>query len=527
VAVVEDLGIPHEEPVDEEVPQDQFADEEIDETYLSEEDRDFVDQMVARTVMFCEELADMELRPYQREMAGRIVESVILADGEEITGCWCRQSGKSQTLAIVVAGMLVLFPKLALSFDMFERFKRGFWVGMYAPVDNQSEFIFTKVMDILKSEHAKVFLTDPEIDEKVTAGSKLATLKSGSYVRRQTANPKAKIEGASYHLVIVDEAQDVDDLVVRKSIAPMLASVAGSMVKIGTPSFHKGDFHRAIQLNKRRATKRGGKRFHFEYDYKVVSKYNPYYAKFIKREKIRIGEESDEFLMSYALKWQLDRGMLVTEDELDYLADPSMAVEKAWFRSPVVVGIDPARVQDSTVVTVCWVDWDHPDPAGYREHRILNWLEIQNTDYEEQYFAICEFLEHYDVAYVGVDAQGMGGPMADRLQRLLGHRCDVVPLTSDLKNQSERWQYLIQLLQRRMIVYPGHSKARRLRSWKRFRQQMEDAEKLMRGNYLLIQAPDDTRDSHDDYVDSLALACMMSQHDTVPEAEISSAPWFR
>ena len=91
----------------------------------------------------------------------------------------------------------------------------------------------------------------------------------------------------------------------------------------------------------------------------------------------------------------LDRGMLITEDDLDFLADKSMSLVKAWHRSPVVVGIDPARVKDSTVVTVMWVDWDFPDPAGYREHRILNWLEIHNTAWEEQYWEIMDFLEPY------------------------------------------------------------------------------------------------------------------------------------
>jgi hypothetical protein len=307
----------------------------------------------------------------------------------------------------------------------------------------------------------------------------------------------------------------------------MLAAYAGTMVKIGTPSFHKGDFYKAIQLNKRRGTQRRNRINHFEYDYKTVGKYNPYYAKFIVQEKMRLGEDSDEFQMSYNLKWMLDRGMLVAEDDLDFLADPSMPLVKSWHRTPVVVGIDPARVKDSTVVTVCWVDWDYPDPAGFREHRVLNWLEIHNTEWEEQYFQIVDFLDNYNIAYVGVDAQGMGSAVAERLQRLLEHRCEVIPVSSDIKTQSERWKHLIALLQRRMIVYPGHSKARRTRIWKRFRQQMEDAEKVIKGNYMLIQAPPDERDSHDDFVDSLAIACAMSINDTTPYVETMEAPWFR
>ena len=329
---------------------------------------------------------------------------------------------------------------------------------------------------------------------------------SGSYCRRQTANPRAKIEGASYHVIIVDEAQDADDTVIRKSIHPMLAFYAGTIVKIGTTGYTKGDFYKAININKRRQVNKRSRQNHFEYDYRTVCKYNPTYKKFIDKEKIRLGEDSEEFQMSYALKWMLERGMLVTEDELDYLADPSMQLVRGWHRSPCVVGIDPARVKDSTVVTVCWVDWDFPDPAGYREHRILNWLEIGNTAWEEQYFQIMDFLDPYDIISIGVDAQGMGSAVADRMQRLMGSRCEVIPYSSDAKNQAERWKHLIQLIQRQMFVYPGHSKARRTRVWRRFRQQMVDAEKVMRGQYLLIEAPDE-KEAHDDYVDSAALAC--------------------
>lgn len=777
--VYEDLGNPDDFFVpaedDEELPdEDDDTSDALDE--LSPDDKEFLDEVIKRTILFCEELADMQLRPYQQAMAYRFIESVILADGEEITATWSRQSGKSQTMANIVAGIMVLFPKLAKTFPMFERFRRGVWVGLFAPTDNQSEFIYARVRDVLTSEHGKQFLGDPEIDEKVTDGAKLLKLRSGSFVRRQTANPKAKIEGASYHVIVVDEAQEADDFVIRKSVHPMLASTAGTIVKIGTPSFHKGDYYKAIQHNKRRSTNRRGKQYHFEYDWKTVAKYNENYAKFIKKEKVRLGEDSDEFQMcvapdtrvltadlrhipardihqgmelvgfdeerpgpglhrrfrrtvveavktvrlpsylltlsdgtsitcsedhlwlvstagrrtewkrtsdlattdrifkltdvwdhernyetgylaaafdgeghlsheplqigfsqkenamldavrkhlaelgfmpnesenpatgvrrlnisgraemmrflgqvrperlldkldidrlgsvgrhdrrsggfdhpqvtgklflgeqevvafrtstrtfvaeglashnSYALKWQLDRGMLVTEDDLDYLADRSMQLVPSWHRTPCVAGIDVARVKDSTVVTVCWVDWEHPDPAGYYEHRILDWLEITNTEWEEQYFRITDFLGNYNLVRVGVDAQGMGSAVAERLDRLIGGRCEVVPVNSDLKNQAERWTHLIQLLQRNLILYPGHSKARRTRKWKRFRQQMEDAEKVMKGQYMMIQAPDDTRDSHDDYVDSLAIATAMTVSDVGEEVESVEAPWFR
>jgi hypothetical protein len=530
--IIEDLGFDLSEDeqaefdaleaADAQAEAEEEADHALDD--LEPEMADFLDQLIKRTILFCEELWGKELRPYQRSMSYRIVESLILNDAEEITGLMARQSGKSEVVATTLAGCMILFPILAKTYPIMEQFKEGLMVGLFAPVEEQSELVFSRIATRLSSERAVAILSDPEIDEKVEGKSRVIRLSNGSFCRRQTANPRAKIEGSTYHIIVIDEAQEADEMVVRKSVHPMLAANAGTMVKIGTPGYTKGDFYKAINLNKRR--QRGKRSNHFEYDHKVVSKYNPAYRKFIEKEKIRLGEDSEEFQMSYALKWMLERGMLITEDDLDMLADRSMGLVKAWHRTPVVVGIDPARVKDSTVVTVCWVDWDYPDPAGYREHRILNWMEIHNTAWEEQYFQIMEFLDPYDIAFVGVDAQGMGSAVADRLQRLLGSRCEVTPYSSDAKNQSDRWKHLIQLIQRRMLIYPGHSKARRTRVWRNFRQQMSDAEKVMKGQYLLVEAPNE-REAHDDYVDSLALACVCSMAETAPVVEVMDSPFFR
>ena len=529
---ITDLGFgPTEEEVEEQRLEEEAeaeidAAEAEDETFilLDPEMAGFVDELVKRTILFCEELWGEEFYPYQRAMSYRIVESLVLQDAEEITGLLARQSGKSEVVATTLAGCMLLFPILAKTYPIMERFKRGLWVGLFAPVDEQSDIVYSRLITRLSSERAAQFLQDPEISTKLDARSRVARLSNGSFCRRQTANPRAKIEGSTYHIIVIDECQDADSLVIRKSIHPMLASTGGSIVKIGTVGYHKGDFYSAINLNKRRA--RGKRTNHFEYDYRIVSKYNPAYKLFIDKEKFRLGEDSEEFRMSYALHWMLDRGMLVSEDDLDALADRTMPLMKAWHRSPCVVGIDPARVKDSTVVTVMWVDWDHPDPAGYREHRILNWLEIHNTAWEEQYFEIMDFLEPYLISHVGVDAQGMGSAVADRMQRLLGNRCEVTPYSSDAKTQSERWKHLIQLIQRQMLIYPGHSKARRTRVWRRFRQQMSDAEKIMKGQYLLIEAPHE-KEAHDDFVDSAALACATTMGDSVPLVEVIDSPFYK
>jgi hypothetical protein len=510
---------------DEDLSPEEEPDDELDE--LSKE---FVKKIVDRCIQFQTALVGHELHPYQMPLARRVIESVIINDGEEITALAARQSGKSETIANTVAALMVLLPRLALMYpDLLGKFKDGIWIGMFAPVEGQVETLFGRTVNRLTSERALEILGDPEIDDslgKVPGVTRQIKLKnSGSSLMMMTANPRAKIESKSFHLIVIDECQEADDFVVSKSISPMLAYYSGTMVKTGTPTTHKNNFYRSIQLNKRRQTGRSSRQNHFEWDWRDVAKCNVNYGKFIKKEKLRIGEDSDEFQMSYSCKWLLERGMFVTSAIMDELGDTSQEVVKAWHRSPVVVGIDPARKLDSTVVTVVWVDWDRPDEFGYFDHRILNWMEIQGDDWEDQYFQIVSFLANYDVLAVGVDANGVGDAVAQRLKLLLP-RAEVHAIGSSQPEQSKRWKHLKALIDRRMVGWPAHAKTRRLRTWKRFYQQMTDLETKFQGPNFLAHAPEEAH-AHDDFADSLAIAVCLTIDLTMPSVEVSSSPFYR
>ncbi|CAB5219460.1 Terminase RNaseH-like domain containing protein [uncultured Caudovirales phage] len=499
-------------------------DEELDE--LSQ---DFVNRLIEKVMQFMVVLVGHDLHVYQKPLARRIIESVLINDGEEITALASRQSGKTETVSDTLATLMVLLPLLAKLYpDLLGKFKGGLWVGMFAPTESQAETLFSRTVTRLTSERAIEILGDPEIDDSakrvggVTRMIKLT--RSGSTLTMMTANPRAKIESKSFHVIVIDECQEADDFTVSKSISPMLAYYAGTMIKTGTPTTSKNNFYRSIQLNKRRATGRAARQNHFQWDWKDVAKVNDNYSKFIRKEMLRIGEDSDEFQMSYNCKWLLERGMFVTQTLMDELGDTSQELVKTWHKTPVVVGIDPARKMDSTIVTVVWVDWDRPDEFGYFDHRVLNWLELQGDDWEEQYFQIVNFLSNYDVLAVGVDANGVGDAVAQRLNILLP-RAEVISLTSSQSEQSKRFKHLQALMQRRMLSFPSHAKTRRLRVWKRFVQQMTDAEVQYKGPNFMVAAPDEAY-AHDDFVDSLAIACSMTVDLVMPEVQVTSGAFY-
>jgi len=458
------------------------------------------------------ELTGMQLYTYELEMADRIFFSLLMGDAEEITIECARQSGKSETLADVSATAMIVFPKLAAIFPddpVIKKFKNGIQIGCFAPIDDQADTIFGRIVERLTSDIAKRFLSDPEInDEAKQSGNELRT-RSGSVCRRQTAHATAKIESKTYHFIMIDEAQEADSAKIRKSIHPMTTATAGSIVKVGTPAAFKSEYYDAIQRNKRRGLT-FGKRNHFAYDWKRAARENPYYAQSIKKEKERLGEDSDEFQMSYNLKWMLDRGMFITEEQVDELGDPKMQIIPYYTMSPIVIGIDVAKTHDSTVCTAVWVDWEHPDEFGLYEHRILAWLELHGENWESQYAQICDFVSHYYVMRIGVDAQGMGDPVAESLSVLLPN-IEVVPMAMNPIDQSERWQHLMQLIQRKLIGWPAHPRTKRLLTYKRFVQQLTDVEKEYKGKYLMVAAPRNEKNAHDDYIDSLALACFLTK----------------
>lgn len=509
-------------------------DEELVPEELDETSAEFIDSLVKKLILFTEEFCDVELFPYQVPIAYRIIESIVLGDGEELTLIATRQSGKSEVLSNVLAALMVILPKLSKIYPTWlDKFSKGFWVGVFAPTEDQADTVFGRIVSKLTSEHAMDFLLDPELDDKAAAGGtrgkgKLISLKkSGSICRMQTCNPKAKIESKTYHFVLIDESQEADQQMINKSIKPMLAFNNGSIMLAGTARRQKCYFLTAINYNKRRDvnSRRGHRQCHFEYDWKVAAKYNKNYAAFIAKEKARIGEDSDEFQMSYCNRWMLEKGMFVSEEKLDRLYDRSMGLIKQWWRTPIVVGVDVARSNDSTVATAVWVDWDHPDGFGFYEHRVLNWMEINNEDWESQYFQIIDFVRNYNVMRIGVDGQGVGGAVAERLQILLPD-IDVVSVNSDAKTQNDRWVHLTELIQREQLIVPGHSKATRTKAWKRFHQQMSDLEKVHRGPYMLAEAPSE-RGAFDDYPDSLAIACSMTVLDSLPQVEVFNSPFHR
>lgn len=487
-------------------------------------------ELVDRIFLFCEAYAygqsGHHFFPYQAQFAKRIIRSLLENDGEEISALFSRQSGKSETVSIIAGGCAVILPILAnlpmfLEDKRLSPYKNGLLIGIFAPALHQAQISFTRLKGYMATDSAEAIFSDPEINVVFDTNNgqniviRLANLNVSSVITCMSASEGSNIEGKSYMLIIVDEAQDVSNHKYLKSISPMGAFYNATKILIGTPTTQKGFFFEAIERNKQDYLKGERKRNHFEYNYEYVCKYNPNYMKYIAGEKRRLGADSDEFQMSYNLKWLFERGMFVNPTKFEALGVKNMGRILCDYSKDHVVGIDCGKKTDSTIVTVGAVDWDNPiiveqspDPNVpdfvIYDTTIVDWLELQGDNWDEQYYQVMSYLNNFKVSKIVIDATGVGSPIADRLAANVG--CEVVPYVFSSTAKSDLYKHYDMLIKQGRLHFPANPEAMESREYQRFINQHFDLQKSYSGQNMVCAHPDE-KGAHDDYPDSSALMC--------------------
>jgi len=492
--------------------------------------------MTRKIRKLCEVCSGITFHPYQTEYAEGIIETVLRNDGEEITALFSRQSGKSETNACVMAGLAIIIPALAKWFPNYEPlqgYKDGFWVGIFAPSGEQTNTTYSRTVQRIKHENAQMVMEEEELQIQLKKVSGHIKLTNGSIIFPMSANKNANIESKTYHFLLMEECQDIDDRVIRKSIQPMGASTNATVVKVGTANDRRSDFSEAIRRNRRKNLK-GRRQFHFQYDYRVVERYNPRYAKYIEREKERLGgETSDEFRMAYLCEFLFERGMFMTEDRLEEIFRMSgkYNMETEHHSGTQVVGIDVAKKKDSTVVTIMDVDWDEPckidDFTGeaYYMKKVIYWLEMRGDDYDQQFMEILRVISNFNVQRIVCDATGVGEALADRLVNYYQDDIEIEKFVFSTPTKSKLYLNFMQEMNGNRIKLPNGSLAERNRTWKNCKNQLLELTKEYKGDYLICKHPDE-KDAHDDYPDSMALACWGAREESMAEIEVESIDFF-
>ena len=491
-------------------------------------------ELVNMIYNFCEVYSGKVLYAYQTQFSKRIIRSVLENDGAEITALFSRQSGKTETIAITVGGLMIILPEFA-NMPMFaddprlSMFKDGFWVGIFAPSQRQAQITYNRMKARLQCKESVAVLNDPDFRlEFTTSNGQTVALSNGSFCTAISASDGSNIEGESFKFIICEECQDISNYKIQKSIHPMGAAYNATICKIGTATTFKGDFYEAIQRNKKEYEQ--GKlrlRNHFEYNYKVVMKYNPKYAKYIEREKRSLGETSDAFRMSYNLEWIISRGMFIDLAKFektcgDKLLNRVSQDHVANHTAGIDVGGGSAKNRseaDSTVVTVTEVDWNNPvlmetsvdEESG--EDRVYlafntyikDWYEISPEiadDYEEQYQLIMDYLKNFRISRLVVDSTREAS-LGQRIRANV--KFEVIPFVFSTVSKSQLYKHLQSEINTGRARFPMGEQTVETKEYKKFTQQMADLQKSYSGSNLVVSHPTE-RGAHDDYPDSWALA---------------------
>lgn len=482
-------------------------------------------------------LTGIPLYSYQEEIAYRIIYSVITFEGSVLTVLLSRQSGKSETMAFVIDTLTVLLPALAKIIPDLEQFSNGFRVGLFAPQSDQVVTTYSRAMTRLTSANAEMVLSDPDLLVSLESEVRL-NLSNGSFLAGQVASKQSKIESKTYDLIIIEEAQDTDDFLVTKSIEPMLTATGGTLVKVGTTGVTKNHFWYEIQANRNHDRKIPDKRLrnHFEYAYKEIisarrhqfeidhKKFHLNYEADILRKKERWGEDSQAFKLAYALVWDLESGMLISDKEFNTLLNRKLSFQEPSTGDYVVAGLDIGKAPAETVLTIAKV-WYTDDPFEKPYKQILAWVCLGGLDYEAQHHEILNYIVEYNISTIFADYTGVGKPVVDRLVYACGEYVNIEPYTFTAQSKSDMWYNFTSDIQTRRLIVPANRVVRSTSEFQKFEEQMKNCQKYFNGAYMVCEK---SEGYFDDMVDSCALMCLAAnaQREAESELEVDDNPLF-
>lgn len=482
-------------------------------------------------------LTGIPLYSYQEEIAYRIIYSVITFEGSVLTVLLSRQSGKSETMAFVIDTLTVLLPALAKIIPDLEQFSNGFRVGLFAPQSDQVVTTYSRAMTRLTSANAEMVLSDPDLLVSLESEVRL-NLSNGSFLAGQVASKQSKIESKTYDLIIIEEAQDTDDFLVTKSIEPMLTATGGTLVKVGTTGVTKNHFWYEIQANRNHDRKIPDKRLrnHFEYAYKEIisarrhqfeidhKKFHLNYEADILRKKERWGENSQAFKLAYALVWDLESGMLISDKEFNTLLNRKLGFQEPSTGDYVVAGLDIGKAPAETVLTIAKV-WYTDDPFEKPYKQILAWVCLGGLDYEAQHHEILNYIVEYNISTIFADYTGVGKPVVDRLVYACGEYVNIEPYTFTAQSKSDMWYNFTSDIQTRRLIVPANRVVRSTSEFQKFEEQMKNCQKYFNGAYMVCEK---SEGYFDDMVDSCALMCLAAnaQREAESELEVDDNPLF-
>jgi len=440
-----------------------------------------------------------KLRPYQREVALAILDSIFSRKGLTFSVEIARQGGKNELSAQLELLLLTLY--MAEPQNLVKcspTFKPQTVISMLRLKDRLNDAGFSGI-----------WLA--ELGYTIRLGNARAVFLS--------ADESANVVGNTAHILLeIDESQDVSKEKYTKEFKPMGATTNVTTVHYGTTWDDSTLLEEVKQTNLELEGRDGVKR-NFRYDWQEVAKYNPDYLAYVEAERERLGENHPLFLTQYCLlpihggggylspqqRAQLNgehTRKYQPEQSKVYVAGIDIAGEAETEEGAILRALKPR--QDSTVVTIGELDFSICDPSQVKEKqfrvRVVEHYWWTGRKHAELYPQLIDILKNvWHCRKVVVDATGVGQPVSSFLRQSLGSR--ISPFTFTQRSKSELGFTLLAAINSgRLKMYAGDGSP----EYQEFWFEIEKAKSQYRPSQTMNFYVDPAQ-GHDDFLMSLAL----------------------
>jgi hypothetical protein len=434
-----------------------------------------------------------QLRPYQKEVAIAILDSVFGKKGLTFSVEIARQGGKNELSAQLELLLLTLFmaePRNLIKCS--PTFKPQTVISMMRLKDRLNNAGFGGIWEA-------------EFGYIVKLGNARAIFLS--------ADESANVVGNTAHILLeIDESQDVGKDKYSKEFKPMGATTNVTTVHYGT-TWDDGTLLEEVKQTNLELERRDGVKRHFRYDWQEVARYNPDYLAYVESERERLGENHPLFLTQYRLLTVQGGGGFLSAQQREQLQGEHRRLRRGETVRNYVAGIDlageeegealtaPNPKRDSTVVTIGELDFPPGDGVVKEPHiRIVEHYRWTGKKHTELYAQLVDILKNvWRCRKVAVDATGVGEPVASFLRKALGSR--VTPFTFTQKSKSELgFNLLAAINSGRLKMYKSDGSD----EYREFWSEMEKSKSSYRASQTMNFYVEPAQ-GHDDFLMSLAL----------------------
>ncbi len=467
---------------------------------------------------------DLGLRfyTYQREVSDAIIIALLSRTGEEIPIEISRQAGKTEAIVCTLCFLMAFSKSLSVR---FWRYEASFRFIIFSPQKEQAKTDF----DRLKGYFQKLKRGGwgQLVDQKESNQTTLQ-IANGSYCYIFPLTPTSNPESKTADMIIYEEAHKIIDQEKKNKADPMGASTNAPEISVGVAWYQKNYFKNLIDAKP--------EHLHFPAEDVIKERRRMYeqdgderhllYERHYNKKLALLGPEDASLQTQYQLKWKLEAGNFMSEEDWKALRSPYVYLGPDGKRehfapklmdfdieSDCYAGIDTAKHPDSTVVTI--VRWN--EKTCWKE--LVALLELHGTNYSDQFTIISGYdtvggkktgkgmFDYFNVVAVSIDSTGQGSFMPDYFKthtKFRDERSGLFEVKFSLPGKDMIYTNLMQVMTNRLTAIPADDTL----ELRKMRQQLIELQKEYKGQFLICHHPEDDQGQsyHDDYPDSWALA---------------------